>query len=135
MTFEKTMTKALRIYIAGPYTSLDEKGHELNTHRAIDAGISVFQRGHHPYIPHLTHYVDIRAKATGMELSWSDYIKWDLPWLDMCDALLYLGKSKGADLELQRAKELGKRIYFSIAEIPDATNAQLPRKKVSAGRK
>lgn len=129
------MPKALRIYIAGPYTSLDENGHELNTHRAIDAGISVFQKGHYPYIPHLTHYVDIRAKAAGIELSWADYIKWDLPWLDMCDALLYLGKSKGADLELERAKEQGKRIYFSVAEIPEARNVQVPKKKASAGRK
>jgi hypothetical protein len=129
------MTKALRIYVAGPYTSPDENGLELNTHRAIDAGLSVFQKGHYPYIPHLTHYVDIRAKAGRIELSWSDYIKWDLPWLDVCDALLYLGKSKGADLELERAKKQGKRIYLSIAEIPDARIAEIPKKKASARRK
>ncbi len=129
------MSKALRIYIAGPYTSLDEKGHELNTHRAIDAGIAVFKKGHHPYIPHLTHYVDLRAKAARIELSWSDYIEWDLPWLDMCDALLFLGKSKGADLELERAKKQGKRIYLSIAEIPEANSVQIARRKASAGRR
>jgi len=129
------MAKALRIYIAGPYTSLDEKGHELNTHRAIDAGIAVFKKGHHPYIPHLTHYVDLRAKAVGIELSWSDYIEWDLPWLDMCDALLFLGKSKGADLELERARKHGKRIYLSIAEIPEANSLQIARRKASAGRR
>ncbi|SRR6266852_3818158 len=129
------MSKALRIYIAGPYTSLDEKGHELNTHRAIDAGIAVFNKGHHPYIPHLTHYVDLRAKSTGIELSWSDYIEWDLPWLDMCDGLLYLGKSKGADLELERAKKQRKRIYLSIAEIPEANRVQIAKRKAFAGRR
>jgi Domain of unknown function (DUF4406) len=129
------MLKALRIYIAGPYTSLDEKGHELNTHRAIDAGIAVFKKGHYPYIPHLTHYVDLRAKAAGIELSWSDYIEWDLPWLDICDALLYLGKSKGADLELERAKKQKKRIYMSIAEIPEANCLQIVRRKASVARR
>lgn len=129
------MAKALRIYIAGPYTSADENGHELNTHRAIDAGIAVFRKGHYPYIPHLTHYVDIRAKVARIELSWSDYIKWDLPWLDVCDALLYLGKSKGADLELAKAKEQEKVIYFSIADIPAVRKVQVPRSRASVGRK
>ena len=129
------MTKALRIYVAGPYTAFDENGHELNTHRAIDAGIAVFQKGHHPYIPHLTHYVDLRARATGTELTWSDYMKWDLAWLDLCDALLYLGKSKGADLELERAKEQRKRIYLSITEIPEVRSSQTPTRRASAARK
>jgi hypothetical protein len=128
------MPKALRIYIAGPYTASDPGGHELNTHRAIDAGIAVFHKGHYPYIPHLTHYVDLRAKDTGVDLSWSDYIKWDLPWLDVCDALLYLGKSKGADLELERARQQKKRVFFSASEIP-AVSRSKRTKRTSSRRK
>lgn len=112
------MAKALRIYIAGPYTAPDPEGLEKNTHRAIDAGITVFEKGHFPYIPHLTHYVDLRAAHNQKTLTWSDYIAWDLPWLDLCDALLYLGKSKGADLELARARKLKKKIFFSISQVP-----------------
>ena len=112
------MPKSLRIYIAGPYTAQDQNGHEANTDRAIDAGIAVYKRGHSPYIPHLTHYVDLRAKGTHVNLTWEDYIRWDMPWLQICDALLYLGKSKGADLELARARRLKKKIFFSIDEIP-----------------
>jgi hypothetical protein len=129
------MPKALRIYIAGPYTASDQSGHELNTHRAIDAGIAVFNKGHYPYIPHLTHYVDLRAKGTGVNLSWSDYIKWDLPWLDLCDALLYLGKSKGADLELERAKEHKKRVFFSVSEVPNVGQSKLTKNTTSARRR
>jgi hypothetical protein len=128
------MAKALRIYIAGPYTASDHRGHELNTHRAIDAGIAVFHKGHYPYIPHLTHYVDLRAKGTGVNLAWSDYIKWDLPWLDVCDALLYLGKSKGADLELERARKHHKRVFYSVSDVPKVSRSKATKKKFSSKR-
>lgn len=113
------MRRPLRIYIAGPYTALDQNGHQANTDRAIDAGIAVYRKGHYPYIPHLTHYVDRRAKETSIDLTWEDYIRWDMPWLRICDALLYLGKSKGADLELAKARRLKKRIFFSTDEVPN----------------
>jgi hypothetical protein len=111
------MSKALRIYIAGPYTAQGKNGPAAHTKKAIEAGIAVFAKGHYPYIPHLTHYVDLRARQIGRKLTWSDYITWDLPWLDLCDALLYLGKSRGADIELERAAKLKKKIFFSLSEI------------------
>ena len=126
------MSKSLRIYIAGPYTAADQNGHELNTLRAIDAGIAIFKKGHLPYIPHLTHYVDMRAKQTGIRLEWSDYIKWDMPWLELCDALLYLGKSRGADLELRRGQRLKKKIFYSIEEIPEIKRVRYIRRTASA---
>jgi hypothetical protein len=129
------MSKHLRIYIAGPYTSSNREGHEVNTERAIDAGIAVFQKGHFPYVPHLTHYVDLRAKRTGISMAWADYMSWDMPWLDMCDALLYLGKSKGADLELERARKLKKRVYFSLSEIPRVGRKKLSKRTASSRQK
>jgi hypothetical protein len=125
------MSKPLRVYIAGPYTAKDRKGLEANTHRAIDAGLEVFRRGHFPYIPHLTHYVDLHAKQRGINLDWGDYIQWDLPWLDRCDALLYLGPSKGADLELKRARKLGKRVFLQLSKIPDLKRKKSSRQNVS----
>lgn len=122
----------MRIYIAGPYTAKNYNGHEANTLRAIDAGIAVFRKGHVPYVPHLTHYVDLRAKQAGIKMTWNDYIKWDLPWLDLCDALLYLDKSKGADLELRRAQKLNKRIFYSLTEIPRAKRRRTSMRRVSA---
>jgi hypothetical protein len=129
------MAKSMRIYVAAPYTAADLKGQEINTARAIDAGIAIFKKGHFPYIPHLTHFVDLRAKHIGIKLRWSDYIRWDMPWLELCDALLYLGKSKGADLELARAKQMNKHLFFSIAEIPRVELPPGTKKKTSSGRK
>ena len=86
--------------------------------RAIDAGIEVFRKGHFPYVPHLTDLVDRRARETGAELLWSDFMAWDMPWLRVSDALLHIGRSRGADMELAEATRLGKRIFHSTAEIP-----------------
>ena len=116
--------KALRIYIAGPYSGSDPKEINRNVCNAIDAGIEMFLRGHYPYVPHLTHLIKSRAEETGRELTWHDFIRWDLPWLEMCDAVLYLGKSTGADLEFEEAKRLGKLIFYSIEEIPDLRDVE-----------
>lgn len=107
----------LRIYVAGPYSAPSEDERELNTRRAIEAGLALFKLGHTPFIPHLTHYVDLHAHRTGVVMTWDDYIRLDLEWLDVCDALLYLGPSKGADLELQYALKAGKRVFRSLLEI------------------
>jgi hypothetical protein len=107
----------MRIYIAGPYTADTTDGKLENTNKAIDIGIQLYKKGHFPYIPHLTHWVDVRAEQTNIDLMWEDYIKWDLEWLDLCDALLYIGKSKGADIELEFAKKKGKIIFYSLDEI------------------
>jgi O-glycosyl hydrolase len=115
----KSNMKPLKIYIAGPYSAptLEEKLE--NTNKAIMAGIKVLIKGHYPYIPHLTHYVDLFAYEKGIPLKWEDYIDWDLTWLELCDALLFLGDSRGARIELEYAKKLGKYIFYSVDEIPN----------------
>jgi hypothetical protein len=109
--------RALKIYIAGPYTARTAKNRLANVNLAIDAGIALFLKGHFPYIPHLTHFVDTRALQTRKALRWEDYLRWDLVWLRECDALLLLGHSRGADLELREAKRLRKSVFLSIDEI------------------
>jgi hypothetical protein len=109
---------ALKIYIAGPYTAPTEELRLVNVQKAIDASFEIFRKGHFPYVPHLTHFVDLRANEIGHVLTWEDYIRWDLPWVEACDALLHLSSSKGADLELEFAKTKGKHIYYSTDDIP-----------------
>ena len=112
----------LKIYIAAPYSADTEEEQIKNTEVVIDAALTLFQKGHFPHIPHLTHWVDKRAKETKSTMKYEDYMKWHRPWLETCDAFLYLNSSKGADLELQMAKDLGKTIFYSIDEIPLAKN-------------
>lgn len=114
-------SKQLKIYIAGPYTAATEQKLEENVNLAIDAAFVILDKGHFPFIPHLTHFVDKRANERGIKLTWEDYIRWDTVWAELCDALLYLGSSKGADLELKLAIRLGKTIYRSLDDIPSVT--------------
>ena len=101
----------MKIYIAGPYTKGDVAH---NVKNAIFAGNQVAERGHTPFIPHLTHF---------WHLIWPhDYAFWlgqDAVWLVECDAVLRIpGDSVGADQEIEMARGLGKIIYLSLAEVP-----------------
>lgn len=110
----------MKIYIAGPYTAPSRKDRFENVNRAIDAGIELLRMGHVPFIPHLTHFVDERAMEKTIRITWEDYIAWDIEWLKECDALLFLGHSKGATLERDTAIKLNKKIFYSIESIPKA---------------
>lgn len=105
------------IYIAGPYSSEDESIRLENTVNAIDAGIAVYQRGFIPLIPHLTHFVDERAKEIGINTDEWDYYGWTKEYLIRCDGLLYLDSSPGADKERWMATRRGMRVFDSIEKI------------------
>jgi hypothetical protein len=64
----------MKIYIAGPYSSHDHAAVDTNVTAAIDAGIAVLKRGHVPFIPHLSHFVDLRATASGQPIGYEDYM-------------------------------------------------------------
>ncbi len=108
----------LRIYVGGPYSADDPAQTQKNVDNAIDAGLEVYRKGHFPFIPHLTHFVELRAKATGIIMKYEDYLTWDRSWQEKTDGFLYLGKSPGADAELEYARSKGKRIFTSLEEVP-----------------
>lgn len=125
----------LKIYVAGPYTPTGADFHDAprmayhNTRRAILAGIEVIKRGHIPFIPHLTHFIHLESDEP---LPAEFYYEYDMVWLKCCDALLYLGSSKGADRELEWAKRNGLRVFLSVSEIP-FDRAGLSEKLVQSG--
>jgi hypothetical protein len=105
------------IYISCPYSAPTVEEREANVRNAIDAGIELMCKGFSPIIPVLMHYFDLRAIEKGIEFTWEDYIRIDLELLSKCDALLFLGHSKGADIELEYAQKLGMPVYYSVEEI------------------
>jgi hypothetical protein len=111
--------KGQKIYVAGPYTADIQQDIERNVRTAIDIGIALLKKGHFPFIPHLSHYVDIRALNTGSPLTWEEYMMQDLAWLEVADALFFMGESKGADIELEAARVRGLNIYYKLSEVPD----------------
>ena len=107
------------IYVSGKYSAptLEEK--EYNTNLAIDAGIQVMLKGHEVIVPHLSHWLDLRAQSKGITLTWQDFMDTDIEIIKRCDAILYISSSKGADLELEEAKNWGLEVFYSIDEVPN----------------
>lgn len=113
----------LLIYVAGPYTPNTDDVHDAarianrNVERANLAGIAIIRRGHYPLVPHLWHYIHIAMDEKDRKEN--DYwYEFTMALLRRCDALYYLGKSKGADNELKFAKRNNMAIFRRISDIP-----------------
>lgn len=99
-----------RVYIASPYTKGDVG---MNVRVQMDAFASLMNKGFIPFAPLLLHFQHIVHP-----MSYEDCMEWDLAWLEACDCVLRLGgESKGADMEVERARELGKSVFFSIEDM------------------
>lgn len=107
----------IKIYVAGAYSASTWEDKQVNTDKAVEIGVQLILKGHNPFIPHLTHYVDKMAIDNNINIPWEKWIQIDDEWLCLCDGFLLISHSRGADMELKRAKELGKKIYYSLDEI------------------
>ncbi|MHA1280806.1 MAG: hypothetical protein ACTSQ8_26965 [Candidatus Helarchaeota archaeon] len=118
------MSKSLRIYVAGPYSPKSDNKHTCiqevahNVDRAVRIGLILISKGHYPFIPHLTHYIHTNPFCKTDLGSW--YYEYDLTFLyHWAEALYYIAPSKGADRELEIAKKLGLKIFYSLDEVPE----------------
>jgi len=99
----------MRVYIAGPYTKGDVA---VNVRNAIITGDEVFNLGHSPYIPHLTHFWHMLCPR-----DWGAWVSQDSVWLLQCEAVIRLpGESKGADIEIALAKSKGIPVYEGLED-------------------
>lgn len=108
----------MRVYVAGPLSSPAPIQRERNVQIAMDAAIELIRKGHDPYLPHLTHFLDLRQQETGAGIEYEDWIRLDLEWLRLCHGLLWLASSPGADRELAYAQKRGMVIFMSVDEVP-----------------
>ena len=100
----------MRIFISAPYTKGDVA---INVYRVIQVANELLKMGHTPYIPHLTHFWHIISPHP-----WQTWLRIDLEFLTCCEAVLRLdGDSIGADMEVEKALELGIPVYYNIEEI------------------
>ncbi len=109
----------MKIYIAGPLTADANKEIAKNIMVAVDAALEVNNRGHTPLVPHLSWFILERALITGARIDYEDFMRWDLELLDVCDAMLFLAPSPGANREYKHAMKRGMKIYHSVEEIPN----------------
>lgn len=98
-----------KVYISGPYSKGDR---DQNTRDAIMAGIDVLKAGFAPFVPHLTHFMELQGSQP-----WEIWMEMDFPFIPGCIAVIRLpGESRGSDMETAYAKELGIPIYNSVEE-------------------
>lgn len=109
----------MMIYVAGPYTADTEAGIEENCARAIEVGLDLLTKGHCPVIPHLGRLVDLHLDRTGgARPSWQAWMDWTNGLLVRCDALYFIGPSRGATIERGIAESRGMPVYERIEDVP-----------------
>ena len=97
----------VKVYIASPYTIGDVA---VNVRFQIDVADELIGLGFAPFVPllcHFQHMVNPRLYDEWMGL--------DLEWLGVCDCVLRVGgESRGADIEVAKAEELGIPVFYSV---------------------
>ena len=100
----------IRVYIASAYTIGDTA---VNVRKQIDVGNELIGYGFAVFLPLLSHFQHM-IHPQPYEV-WMDQ---DMTWVASCDCLLRLpGQSRGADREVDRAKEVGIPVFFSVDEL------------------
>jgi len=120
------MTKPLLILISGPYmsgTNGDEAAIASNLKAMEDYALPIYKKGHLAVVGEWLAWPVIR-QAGGDSHSSEQFSEYQYPvahrLLEKCDAVLRIpGESKGADLEMGKARAIGKIIFNSLEEIPD----------------
>ena len=102
------------VYVAGPLTSGAGRDVTTNIRAALEAANRLYEEGHYPYVPHLTHFWHFAYPDTrGHEES--KWMKLDRAWLERCEAVLRLpGVSMGANIEVGWAIELGLPVFTMV---------------------
>jgi len=122
------MNQPLLILISGPYlsgTNGDEEAIARNLKAMEDYALPIYQKGHLAVVGEWFAWPVIR-QAGGDSHSSPQFSEYQYPvahrLLEKCDAVLRIpGASRGADLEMEKARELGKIIFTSLDEIPNLT--------------
>ncbi len=120
------MTKLLMILISGPYmsgTNGDAEAIAKNLKAMEDYALPIFEKGHIAVVGEWLAWPVIR-QAGGNSHSSEQFSEYQYPvahrLLEKCDAVLRIpGESRGADIEIAKAKEMGKIIFNNFEEIPN----------------
>lgn len=110
------------VYVAGAMNSNNILGVLENIQRGIYYGGQVLQLGLAPFVPHL----DVFFKMLGGEdlnIPMQHYYDYTMEFLTRCDCMLVCPKfenSLGTKAEIDKAKELGIPIYYSLEELKGA---------------
>jgi hypothetical protein len=113
------------IYIAGPllegHTLTFEQGKE---HWKNTVGIAekIMQKGWTVYIPHHSLYMwQYIKEENGRDIPWQEWMVQDSGFIQVAQAIYFIGHSKGADRELAYALDNDKKVYMNVDDVPKVT--------------
>ena len=125
MTNPADSSKPLLVLIAGPYqsgTNGDPRKIAANRARLESFALPIYQRGHLPMVGEWMALPIIHAaggKTDGDEVFNAYQYQVAHRLMACCDAVLRIpGESRGADLEVARARRLGLPIFTDVTELP-----------------
>jgi hypothetical protein len=104
------------IAVAGPYTANTPDERNQNLAKLNSAALAVLQKGHiplvglHSALPILDSIPEQDRYEVVMQIS--------MAVMKACEAILYLGPSKGADREKNYFEELGLPVFTSVNDLP-----------------
>jgi hypothetical protein len=122
------MSKSLLILISGPYLSGTD-GDEAKIQKNLEAmeayALPLFKKGHLGMVGEWAAWPVIKS-AGGDTHSSPEFTEYQYPvahrLLEKCDAILRIpGESRGADLEMEKARHMGKIIFTDLDQVPDVT--------------
>lgn len=124
-----SMTSPLLVLISGPYltgTDGDETRIAANLARMEAMALPVYERGHLAVVAEWLSWPVIR-QAGGLDHGSPQFAEYQYPaahrLLALCDAVLRIpGESRGADIECDLARRMGKPVYTSVSELPEVTS-------------
>jgi hypothetical protein len=122
--------RPLLVLIAGPYmsgTEGDPARIAANRARLERQALPVYLRGHLPLVGEWLALPIIHA-AGGKTLGDAIFQQYQYPvahrLIERCDAVLRIaGESKGADMDVARARELGLLVCHDVGDLPDRSAA------------
>jgi hypothetical protein len=122
------MSKSLLILISGPYLSGTD-GDEVKIQKNLEAmeayALPLFKKGHLGMVGEWAAWPVIKS-AGGDTHSSPEFTEYQYPvahrLLEKCDAILRIpGESRGADLEMEKARHMGKIIFTDLNQVPDVS--------------
>ena len=100
----------IRVYIASPYSIGDKC---LNVNKSLEISNELIEHGFAPFAPLLSHFHNMSFYQP-----YEVWMEQDMTWVASCDCLLRLpGQSSGADREVERAKEVGIPVFYSLEDL------------------
>lgn len=104
------------IAVAGPYSAPSAEQRRANLDAMNRAAAEVFRRGHIPVVGVNTSLPVVDMLDAGDR--YEAIMKISLGVVGVCDAILVIGESPGANRERDLLLSQGKRVFTTLADIP-----------------